>query len=198
MVDLEPPFRLAESRDAPALAELVNFAGDGLPLYVWDGMKEPGETAWDVGRRRAEKDSGSFSRANTIVADIEGQCAACLIGYRQPDDPAPIDYGTMPPIFVPLQELENLAPASWYVNVLAAYPDYRGQGLGTQLLQIADRIARASGSNRLSLIASDANHRARQLYERNGYRDVEARPMIKDGWTGRGEHWILMVKDLPV
>jgi hypothetical protein len=37
----------------------------------------------------------------------------------------------MPAMFVPLQELENLAPGTWYVNVLAAYPEHRSQGHGT-------------------------------------------------------------------
>ena len=37
-------------------------------------------------------------------------------------------------MFVPLQELENLAPGTWYVNVLAVHPPFRGLGLGTKLL----------------------------------------------------------------
>ena len=41
-------------------------------------------------------------------------------------------------MFVPLQELENLAPGTWYVNVLAAYPEHRGQGYGTALLAVAE------------------------------------------------------------
>ena len=32
-------------------------------------------------------------------------------------------------MFVPLQELENLAPGTWYVNVLAVRPEFRGLGL---------------------------------------------------------------------
>jgi hypothetical protein len=42
------------------LAELVNHAGEGIPLYLWDQMAEPGEAAWDVGRRR---DSGPSYRS---------------------------------------------------------------------------------------------------------------------------------------
>ena len=65
---------------------------------------------------------------------------AGLIGYALPDQPEAIPE-TMPAMFVPLQELENLAPATWYVNVLAAYPEHRGRGYGGALLAVADRLA---------------------------------------------------------
>ena len=196
MIELIPPFRLAEAKDAPALAELVNFAGEGLPLYLWDRLKQPGQTAWDVGLERARREKSGFSYRNAVVAEIDGKCAACLIGYPQPEHPEPIDYAAMPPIFVPLQELENLAPNSWYVNVLATYPDFRGQGLGTKLLAIADELADATGKSGLSLIMSDANEGARRLYERRGYREAGARPMVKEDWENQGRNWILLTKPL--
>ena len=40
-----PGLRAARPDDAPALAELVNFAGEGLPLYLWGKMAEAGQTA---------------------------------------------------------------------------------------------------------------------------------------------------------
>jgi hypothetical protein len=43
-----PTFRPATSDDAIVLAELVNYAGEGMPLYLWGQLAEPGEAAWDV------------------------------------------------------------------------------------------------------------------------------------------------------
>ena len=63
----------------------------------------------------------------------------------------------MPAMFVPLQELENLAPGTWYVNVLAAYPEHRGKGHGTALLGVADQLGADAGRRGLSIIVSDAN-----------------------------------------
>ena len=40
---IEPPFRRATPDDATALAELIDFAGEGLPTYLWAKMAEPGE-----------------------------------------------------------------------------------------------------------------------------------------------------------
>lgn len=193
MIQLEPPFRPATQGDAPALTELVNFAGEGLPLYLWTRMAEAGESAWDVGRRRAMRETGSFSYRNATVAETGGRVIAGLIGYPLPDRPEAID-DEMPPMFVPLQELENLAPGTWYVNVLATCPEYRNRGYGTRLLGIAERLAAAAGRPGLSIIVSDANAGARRLYERCGCSEVARRPMVKEGWENPGENWVLLVK----
>ena len=195
MATLEPPFRHATPDDAHALAELTDFAGDGLPLYLWERMAEPGETAWDVGRRRARREEGSFSYRNAIVAEEAGRVVACLIGYPLPDRPEPVDLAQTPPMFVPLQELENLAPGTWYVNVLATYPEHRGLGHGARLLRLAEGLAAASGCLGLSIIVSDANTGARRLYRRCGYVERASRPMVKDAWENAGANWVLLVKE---
>jgi ribosomal protein S18 acetylase RimI-like enzyme len=191
---IEPPFRRALPEDAQALAELVDLAGEGMPTYLWARMAEPGEDVWDVGRRRASREEGGFSYRNAVLLEANGRVAACLIGYKLADEPEPIHYGSMPAMFVPLQELENLAPGTWYVNVLATYPEHRGQGHGTQLLALADELAAASGCQGLSIIVADANTGARRLYERAGYREAAARPMVKEAWANPGERWLLLLK----
>lgn len=186
-------YRPATPDDADALAELINFAGEGLPLYLWEGMAEPGESVWDVGRRRAQRDSGAFSYRNAVVAERAGRVVAALVSYRIAAEPGVIDAET-PGMFVPLIELENLALDSWYVNVLAVYPVHRGRGLGSRLLQIAGEKARDNGCRSESIIVSDANTGARRLYERSGYRYVAERPMVKDAWENPGSNWVLLVK----
>ncbi len=193
-ITLEPPFRRATPDDAHALAELINFAGEGLPSYLWQQMAEPGESVWDVGRRRARREERGFSYRNAVVLERDGQVAACLIGYPLPERPEPIDYDRMPAMFVPLQELENLAPGTWYVNVLATYPEHRGSGYGTRLLELAERLATAAGSRGLSIIVSNANAGARRLYERCGYRVAAERPMVKESWENAGTSWVLLLK----
>lgn len=191
---LNPPLRPGAISDAPILAELVNYAGEGMPLYLWGKMAEQGESAWDIGRRRAAREEGSFSYRNAVMIDHDGEAAGCLIGYEIPDEPVPI--GDMPPMFVPLQQLENLAPATWYVNVLAVRPRFRGLGLGTRLLDVADEIGRARGMRGMSIIVADTNTDARRLYERCGYGLVATRPMVKEGWQSEGKNWVLLTKTL--
>jgi ribosomal protein S18 acetylase RimI-like enzyme len=193
MVQLTPPFRPATPDDAQALAELVDFASEGLAPYLWAKVAGPGGDLWAVGRERACREKGAFSYRNAVVLEREGRVAAALIGYPLPDAPELIP-DTMPAMFVPLQELENLAPATWYVNVLAAYPGERGRGHGTALLALAERIAAEAGIPALSIIVSDSNTGASRLYERTGYREVARRRKVKEDWQNPGTEWVLLVK----
>ena len=187
------PFRPATLADAPILAELVNYAGEGLPLHLWGKMAEPGESAWDVGRRRAAREEGAFSYRNATVIEHDGALAGMLIGYDVPDQPEPIG-NDMPAMFVPLQELEDLAPGTWYVNVLAVQPRFRNLGLGTLLLDRADEIGRARTRRGMSVIVSDSNPGAQRLYERCGYHVAATRPKVKEGWQNPGRNWVLLTK----
>ncbi len=189
------PFRKANISDAPFLAELVNHAGEGLPLYLWQKMAAEGETAWDVGRKRAAREEGSFSYRNAFLIEEAGEVAGGLVGYEISGEPEPIDADT-PAMFVPLLELENLAPATWYINVLAVFPRFRGRGFGTRLIGLAEEIGKSAGKRGMSLIVSDANPGARRLYERCGYGETAFRPMVKEDWVNSGENWVLLTKAL--
>jgi ribosomal protein S18 acetylase RimI-like enzyme len=195
VTDLASPFRQATPADAPAMADLVHFASEGLALYLWTQITPPGGNPWAVGRDRARRDGGSFSYRNTIVAESEGRVAAALIGYPIADTPEPLP-AKLPPIVVPLQELEDLVPGTWYVNVLAAYPEHRGKGYGAALLGLADGLARATRRRAMSIIVADSNTGARRLYERCGYREVARRRMVKDGWQHPGSEYVLLTKRL--
>jgi ribosomal protein S18 acetylase RimI-like enzyme len=195
MIDLQPPFRRAAPADAPALAQLVNFASEGLAHHVWSKAAGPGGDPWQVGHERAARETGHFSYRNATVAEIDGKIAAALIGYPLPDRPEPIA-DTMPAMFVPLQELENLAPATWYVNVLAAFPEHRSRGHGRALLAVAERLAADNGCRGLSIIVSDTNAGARRLYERCGYRQAALRRKVKEDWDNSGTQWVLLTKPL--
>lgn len=188
-------FRPAAIDDAPLLAELVNYAGEGLPLYLWGKLAELGQDAWDVGRARAAREEGAFSYRNATMIEQDGGAAGCLIGYDISDAPEPVP-DDIPAMFRPLQELENLAAGTWYINVLAVRPNLRNRGLGARLLSLAEETARARGRRGLSLIVSDANAGARRLYERNGYRTGAARAMIKEGWVNAGVNWVLLTKSM--
>lgn len=186
--------RPAAKADAPILAELVNYAGEGMPLYLWGKMAAPGEDAWQIGRARAERETGAFSYRNALVIEEGGEAAGCLIGYGIPDRPEPVSVG-IPPMFVPLQELENLAPATWYINVLGVLPRFRNRGLGARLLALADETARARSKRGSSLIVADANAGARRLYARSGFREQASRKIVKQDWRTESENWLLLVKE---
>ena len=194
MTDLPPPFRPATPDDAPALVDFVDFAGEGLASHIWARNAQPGETVAAIGRRRALREEGAFSYRNAVVADEGAGAVAALIGYALGDAPEAIG-PDFPPMFVPLQELENMACGTWYINVLAAYPEHRGKGYGSRMIDIAQRLSEETGRKGLSLIVPDANEGARRLYARAGFREVAARAMVKEDWVNPGQDWLLLLRD---
>lgn len=192
MLELSSPFRRATPADAAAMADFVHFASEGLALYLWTRAAAGGDP-WAYGRDRATRETGAFSYRNTVLMEIDGRVAAGLIGYPLADTAEPVS-GDMPAMFVPLQELENLAPGTWYVNVLAAYPEHRGKGCGSALLGVAAGFAADAGKKALSIIVADTNTGARRLYERTGYCEVAKRRLVKEGWQHPGRDWVLLVK----
>lgn len=192
MIDPKPPVRRARAADAPALADFINIAGEGLPLHLWSGMAAEGEDPWLVGRRRqAEK----AEHGEVYVIDEGAGPVAGLSGYAIPALPEPFPDDEPAEVW-PLIELENLAPETWYINVLAAYPEQRGRGHGSRLLALAEEIARAHRLGATSLIVASANAGARRLYERTGYVETARRAIVKDGWDCASDEWVLMVKQL--
>jgi ribosomal protein S18 acetylase RimI-like enzyme len=187
-------FRPATKADAPALAELVNYAGEGMPLYLWTKLARDGEDPWNVGRARASREEGAFSYRNATVIEQDGECAGCLIGYEIPDVPQPVS-PDMPPMFVPFQELENLAPSTWYINVLAVQPKFRNRGLGVKLIELAEDTGRKAGKRGMSLIVADKNFGAQRLYLRQGYTRRALRKMVIEDWNTENEAGLLLVKD---
>jgi len=196
VIDLASPFRYATPADAATMADLVHFASEGLALHLWTRIAPPGVDPWTIGRERAGRETGGLSYRNTVMVEAEGCVAAALIGYPLTDTLEPMP-ANLPPIVVPLAELESLAPGTWYVNVLATYPEQRGRGWGAALLSLAEQLGRASRRRGMSLIVTDSNTGARRLYERCGYREVARRPMVKNGWQHPGTNFVLLTKPLP-
>jgi ribosomal protein S18 acetylase RimI-like enzyme len=185
-------FRRATLADLAALAQLVEFAGEGLPLCLWTQMAAPGSDPWEVGRKRLSSETTDYSYRNALIAELGGKVAGALLGYPL-RDPEPIEENEHA-LLVPLHELMNRAPRTWYVHALAAYPEHRGRGVGAALLAEADKLAAAAGLSDLSLITSDTNTGARRLYERSGYREAARRKMVKQEWQHPGTDWVLMLK----
>ena len=185
--------REAKASDAQHLVCFINMAADDLPLHFWQRSVGPDGDPWAYGKERAARDTGSFSYRNAWFAERDGTVAACLLGYPAEDVPGPIDPDT-PAIFVPLLELEALAPGSWYLNVLATYAPYRGQGLGSTLLAFAESVAHRMGHRSICLIAADTHVDALRLYAAKGFHEVARRAVVKGDWRVDAKEWILFTK----
>lgn len=188
--------RSARKSDAAALAILVDIAGEGMPSYMWSRMREPGQSAFEVGRARASREEGAFSWRNAQVAEIDGEVAACLVDYRLDDPYDTGDLSKLPDLVRPLIALEAKAPGSWYINVLATFPEFRGRGIGARLLALAEERGRAQGARSASIIVASENTGAVRLYARTGYAEVARAPVVEFPGCAHGGDWVLMVKPI--
>ena len=129
-----PVIRAARRADASEMVALIDCAGHGMPLWVWQGMKSDESSVLEVGRKRAMREEGGFSYRNAHIIEGDGSVMGMLIGYPIDD---PYDMGNLeetPEAFRPLVELEAQVPGSWYVNVVAVHAEHRSRGLGSRLL----------------------------------------------------------------
>jgi ribosomal protein S18 acetylase RimI-like enzyme len=78
-----------------------------------------------------------------------------------------------------------------YIKSIAVYPEFRGQGVGTKLLSFAEALFRGRSSH-IFICVSSFNRRARELYERTGYKAIGE---LKD-YIIEGASEILMHKGL--
>jgi ribosomal protein S18 acetylase RimI-like enzyme len=195
-MDTEVTVRPATLADASALAVLVDIAADGMAVQMWRTLAAPAQSPVEVGRARARREEGGFSYRNTFVAETDGEIAASLVGYRL-DDPYDLTgLEAMPEFVRPLVRLESRAPGSWYVNVLATFPEFRGRGIGSKLLEVADSIGRQSAARAMSVIVGSWNDGAMRLYERTGYAPAASEDaVLPEDFAHQGD-WVLMIKSL--
>jgi ribosomal protein S18 acetylase RimI-like enzyme len=69
---------------------------------------------------------------------------------------------------------------------MEVHPDYRGQGIGTLLLQELFKVARKQGLKRLEITSYEDNIRGRKLFQRLGFRTEGKHEMARrDPATGK-------------
>lgn len=186
--------RPAERNDATDLAAFVDMAGEGLPTYFWSELAEVGQSPFEVGRARAQREEGSFSYRNAVIAELDGEVAGGLVGYPLPDLYDTGDLAALSDIVRPLVVLESQAPGYWYVNVLAVYPEFRRQGIAAQLLATADDVGQALGCKGMAIIVASENQDAYRLYQRSGYEYAASEKLVAFPGYKRGGDWLLLTK----
>lgn len=84
------------------------------------------------------------------------------------------------------EEIENLPGETcgeeFYLDTLATFPKFRGQGVASALIADAERKAKRAGLP-LGLLVADYNDVAARLYERCGFRPVGRRPFAGEMMT---------------
>lgn len=179
-MNAEAVFRPATREDSHTIAELFAIASGGVAEYVWHTLapQYPGLTPLEIGERRYAREEGAFSYKNCTVADLGGEVIGMLHAFPMEDEPEETERPdeAMDPVLEPYAKLE--VPGSYYVSAMVVFPEHRGKGLGTQMLQIAKEQARDHECRQVSLLVFEGNEGAVGLYRRHGFVVIDRAPVV--------------------
>jgi ribosomal protein S18 acetylase RimI-like enzyme len=174
-------YRTGRKDDCPKLAELVYIASDGVVEFLFHDLV-PGSSPTEVVAYNLQNDSGYYTYKNTIVAEVDAGVVGTCFYY-------PARYHVISDemkSFFPADRLEHLkhilsgrVDDSLYIDTLCVDENYRGNGVGGELISLTKQKAVEQGFNSLSLIALADNTNAHRLYHRCGFEivsDVEMEP----------------------
>ncbi len=189
--------RPARKADASDIAMLVNIAVHGGIGRMWgaEAAEKGAYDAIEIGRLQMLHDDTEFGWRSATMAEVDGEVAGMLLGYRKPDAFEPVP-DSVTGFMRPIEELEAEAAGHWFISMLGAHFNWRGKGIGSALLAFADKKRAETAASGVALIVEDANEGARRLYSRQGFAVRDRRKMVKMPGSGaEGEDWLLMVKE---
>ena len=184
---LQIEIRAAQPADAPALARLYMEAfgsklrwafgkyTDAMPAIVLELLLHD-----------------QMRLSETLVAEADGQVAGMAVLRRDHKHRVRWlkvwqivrrhvgGWRVFTATFIMAAMCSNLCtPTRSYLESLAVDSHYRGQGIGTLLLERCFEESQQAGKREISLHVVDTNPRAKQLYERMGFRTVRTE---RFGW----------------
>lgn len=172
----------ARRQDAALIgASVVEAIGEEIALNL-AGDNHTVKDVIDMFAALAEREDTQYSYRNTLVAlDDNGEAIGVCVAY----DGALLH--TLRKAFfeavssrlgLNLEDVEDeCVPDEFYLDTLAVLPTHRGKGIAAELIKATVERARECGKPAGLLVDKD-NPRARRLYERVGFVQVDERPFV--------------------
>ena len=198
-MSLENTIRTATRDDAREIAKLIAISSDGVAEIEWHEEADIEHCdPLDIGERTYQNPQGDYSFNNATILEINGEVAGMLLAFGMPkaeprnteNRPAADDEN----VFAPYIYLEE--PNSWYICGVALYPQHRGHGLGTRLMDLANEQAKENGFTILSLVAFEQNKGAVNLYDRLRYTVVDQAPIVPHPLIHYEGNALLMIRSV--
>lgn len=167
--------RPVKIEDAKAVAQLILVVLKDMELPFVAEVGE--EKTVEIMTKAIEYPTYRYGYPRGIVKEINGEVAGIAFGYVAKDEALidepfaeVLDYFGLPnsPLFIDLETY----PREWYLDTIVVNEKFRGQGIGAQLLEGANQMAKAAGVEKIGLCVDLANPNAQRLYERYGYEVV--------------------------
>ena len=189
--------RSAVADDAADLVMLADSATRRFFSWIWGANAAAGQSGLERARTSIRTDETSVNHhSHWQVLERDGRIVAGLNSFVMPPISTNELSTPVAEVVAPLNELKALAEGTWYISVAAVFPEVRGLGIGTMLLDLAEQNARATGIEHVTLMVGSFNTGARRFYERRGFREWDRRPFVSFPGSDLEGDWILMVNDL--
>lgn len=184
---MNPPLKIraAGAADASFAASMIYLSMGHLADHLFQLNKDVIETR--IAKLFA-RDAGRFGYKYAFIAGLGNEAAGLLIASRG-DKVNRLNLETVPHLMavlgisnavglihraVTLPGGREAYDDEFFIGNLGILPSMQGRSFGSQLLAYAETLACENGLKKCSLVVGWHNTNARRLYERIGYRVVEA------------------------
>lgn len=182
--------RPANPSDCRVIAEAIAESSAGYAQIGWQQKQEEYQDLddlIDIGTQRYLEDNQPFTWRNAVIASQDDDTVGMMLSYGIDEvEPGLMDASD---VFYPVaMELAH----SWYICGMTVMPHWRGQGIGSEMLEFARELAADYDYPQLSLIALSENEGAVRLYQRHGFEVIERRPVVPHELLKYGGETLLM------
>lgn len=175
-MDYELNIRKATINDAPLIAKVVAMAIGEESAILYGG-----ENYMNVFEEIALLEDSQYSYRNAFVAEINGNVVGAVVAYDGAEL-YPLRKATLEIIYKhtakKLQIADETDASEFYLDSLAVLPEYRGRGVGAQLiLAVKDRAFNEYNKN-LGLLVDFENPDAERLYQSVGFERADVKDFL--------------------
>lgn len=172
-MNYELNIRKATINDAPLIAKVVAMAIGEESAILYGG-----ENYMNVFEEIALLEDSQYSYRNAFVAEINGNAVGAVVAYDGAEL-YPLRKATLDVISKhtakELQIADETDASEFYLDSLAVLPEYRGRGIGAQLiLAVKDRAFNEYNKN-LGLLVDFENPDAERLYQSVGFERADVK-----------------------
>ncbi|WP_071130901.1 GNAT family N-acetyltransferase [Enterococcus timonensis] len=167
--------RNAQKKDLPEIAQLILVILKDMELPFLDQVPE--DEVLEILQEAALEPEYRYSLTRGVVYEENGQVAGVAFGYPDTDEEVIdrplnkilLNYGISQ---VTLFEDPETFPDEWYLDSISVAKNFRGQGIGTKLLNALPEIAHKEHRQKIGLACDLHNPNAKRLYEKMGFTSV--------------------------
>ena len=146
----------ATKNDALHVAAVIDIGGHGIALEQWTSAGGIDHSTFSAARDDVLDDNNtSYHYSKAYLLEVDGIIAGGVIGSRI-ERAQPVE-NKKNPYLSPLETLESRLEGYWSMIAIAIYPEFRGKGFATPLLDRAVSLAKKTDALGISLVVEDSS-----------------------------------------